>query len=189
MSELNRSYIVELENRIRTLDEAYLLQGERIEKLESRDKTVINNEIFDIKKEISELRQKVENINWMGQAKIDNIKSVLKEQLDGEKDTVVSELGENPINVYSHEIATNSKPSRDDDYDPQKEECEHNRPFWECEICGNRRIEKPSEPSDNIYHLTVLINNESDFYSFLKGHEVIDLIKKIEKWQKRADHD
>ena len=24
----------------------------------------------------------------------------------------------------------------------EKEECEHNRPFWECEICGNRKISK-----------------------------------------------
>ena len=31
------------------------------------------------------------------------------------------------------------------------------------------------------YNLTVVINGEKDFYSLLEGHEVIDLIKRIEK--------
>ncbi|KKM63977.1 hypothetical protein LCGC14_1505990 [marine sediment metagenome] len=31
------------------------------------------------------------------------------------------------------------------EYDYYKEECEHNQPFWECEICGNTKVKKMSE--------------------------------------------
>ncbi len=34
------------------------------------------------------------------------------------------------------------------------------------------------------YNLTVIINGEKDFYSLLEGHEVVGLIKRIEKWEK-----
>ncbi|KKL74605.1 hypothetical protein LCGC14_2063220 [marine sediment metagenome] len=32
-----------------------------------------------------------------------------------------------------------------EEYDRYEEECEHNRPFFECEICGNVRMPKMNE--------------------------------------------
>lgn len=72
---------------------------------------------------------------------------------DGEK-SVSGEvhLKDLPNGVGKDSHIADSRPAKyvsaeEDYYDPQREECEHNRPFWECEICGNTRSPKEPTPS------------------------------------------
>ena len=108
---------------------------------------------------------------------------VIKEKNDGEKTTVVA------TKVYKEVVAdiikNDSTPSKyvsaeEDYYDPQKEECEHNRPFWECEICGNTR--KPKEPPEAmIPEKTIIKLQEYGIMKFLEEDDIVVKKADLEK--------
>lgn len=59
-----------------------------------------------------------------------------------------------------------------------QEECEHNQPFWECEICGNVRTKKET-PTDkgcsDCKHIRVcyLHRMMTTFFDDIKSHPVL----------------
>ena len=62
------------------------------------------------------------------------------------------------------------------------EECEHNRPFWECEICGNRKAEsKP--PSHDDYRGKSAEERRKNYESRLTkdGVPIHKILEKLEK--------
>jgi len=56
----------------------------------------------------------------------------------------------------------------------QKEECEHNRPFWECEICGNQKKLKEETPSkDGLFMIPTVFGTQEEME---KSHEELKKI-------------
>ncbi len=71
--------------------------------------------------------------------------------------------------------------SAEEDYDDaSKEECEHNQPFWECEICGNIRAQ--TEKITRVWKLDPKILNEADKYILVERDKLEKLRLLIANW-------